>query len=129
MNKKTYTIIGIAAVILVIAGSILIVVESKAKPTKILAQCTLKDDSPNLKISASDEQNISIAASNYITNVPAGTNVSVDIKSYNGSTTAGSAIYAGTYGSYNFTATKNKSIHEPSNQLDWDITSFVPCRR
>ena len=64
-----------------------------------------------------------------ITNVPAGTHADINIKTYNGSTAAGSTIYAGTYGSYNFTAMKDKSINEPSNRINWVITSFTPCKR
>jgi len=128
MNRKTYAIIG-AAILLIIVGSIVIARQEKPEAIKAVAACSTKDDSSNLKVSKSDEFNLSNAAVSEITNVPAGTNADVNIKTYNGSTATGSTIYAGTYGSYNFTAKKDKSIKEPSNQINWIITSFVPCKR
>lgn len=127
MNRNTYIVIGLA-VLLIVVGSLVIAKEEKPA-MRAVAACTTKDDSPKLKVTKSDEFNLSNAAVSEISNVPAGTQADVNIKTYNGSTASGSTIYAGAYGSYNFTAVKNKSIREPSNQIDWTITSFVPCKR
>lgn len=128
MNRKTYTIIGIA-ILLIAIGSLVITRQEKPDAIKAVAACTMKDNSLNLKVSTSDENNLASAASDEITNVPAGTHTDINIKTYNGSTATGSTLYAGSYGSYNFTAKKNKSIPEPSNQINWVITSFIPCKR
>ncbi|HEY4160496.1 MAG TPA: hypothetical protein VGM08_00360 [Candidatus Saccharimonadales bacterium] len=128
MNKKTYVLIVGVAVLLLAAGFTVFMTDHRPKPMPKLAECTLKNASPDLKISKSDERNLSIAAS-YIDNIPAGTHYDVNVKSYSGTTAAGSTVYAGAYGSYNFTAKKDVSIKEPSNQINWVITSFVPCKR
>lgn len=58
----------------------------------------------------------------YIYDVPAGTNVDVNIASYSGEdTVTGSLIYSDNYGSYNFTLTKQSG--------GWRYTAFTGCNR
>jgi len=57
-----------------------------------------------------------------IYDVPAGTNVDVNISSYNPDTTVGgSLLYSEGYGSYNFTLTKQGGV--------WRYTAFTRCTK
>ncbi len=57
----------------------------------------------------------------YIYDVPAGTNVDVNIATYNETdSVTGSLVYSNNYGSYNFTATKQAN--------EWRYTAFTRCQ-
>lgn len=123
MNKKIYAVIGIAALLL-ITGSVVLVAKHNHKTTTKLASCTLKDDRKNLDLSADELKYIELSAMD-IANIPAGTNVDINLKSFNGSIVKGSTIYAGNYGSYNFTLRKDMN----GSRINWTVLSLVPCKR
>jgi hypothetical protein len=93
--------------------------ETKANAPVNPAACTAKSDDPNLKISASEQTDIFNAVVTSITDIPAGTEVNVYVASYDNATTNGSIVYAGDYGSYNFTATKQSGA--------WRVKTFEMC--
>lgn len=131
MNKK---VIGIAVVVvlLVVAGGITFGIlhnkQSASTETKSATApaCLASSDNPDLKISSEDQTYIPNAVVTGRKDVPAGTNVTVYVKTYDGTTAAGSALYPGNYGSYNFTIEKGETIN--SYQGGWSVTSFVACK-
>jgi len=100
--------------------------ETKANTPASVAVCMAKRDNPDLQISSTDQTDIFNSVVTSITDVPAGTDVSVYVGAYDGTTTSGSIVYAGDYGSYNFTASKNTSSQ--STGINWTVKTFVACK-
>lgn len=89
--------------------------------------CLAKQDNPDLTVPISDQQHLTWAAIDHVLDVPAGTNVNIYLKTYDGNMASGTSVYAGDYGAYNFTA----KTHGPSKsgiEGNWVITSFVACK-
>lgn len=81
-----------------------------------------------LKMTALERNDIEMGAILHIVDVPAGTNVDVRIASADGRNASGSARYPGSYGSYNFTLTKDRGLKPGvAPSVSWQVTSFKPC--
>ena len=100
--------------------------ETKANTPASVAVCMAKRDNPDLQISSTDQTDIFNSVVTSITDVPAGTDVNVYVGAYDGTTTSGSIVYVGDYGSYNFTASKNTSSQ--STGINWTVKTFVACK-
>ena len=83
----------------------------------------------SLSIPQSESGFITNAAVMGILDVPAGTNVDVFIKVYTDTKASGTVVYPDTYGSYNFTT--SKQANKPSDSLtgEWSIDSLQACRK
>jgi hypothetical protein len=79
--------------------------EAQALPLDAKA-CAKPNDA--LRLTPQERNDIEMGAILHIVDVPAGTNVDVRIASADGRKASGSAIYPGSYGSYNFTVTKDR---------------------
>lgn len=90
--------------------------------------CVQGSDDSNLSVEASDKTFIASTVAASIIDVPAGTNVDVNLRSYNSTNAAGTAIYPGTYGRYNFEAKKIASNNKNSYDGGWKITHFESCK-
>jgi hypothetical protein len=132
----------VAAAVLVIA----VLSHGHAEPT-VLKDVTLKqakalsiDDAPCAKtntsvtVSKQDQTNIENSVMGYIIDVPAGTNVDINIAAYDGETASGSAIYEKNYGMYNFTVKKgvvsdvNGQIVSNNNDRPWTVSFYKQCK-
>lgn len=100
--------------------------ETRANAPANLAACTAKSDSRDLNIPSSDQTDIFNSVVTSIIDIPAGTDVNVYVGAYDGATAGGSIVYAGDYGSYNFTATKNNTSQ--SAGINWTVKTFVACK-
>ncbi len=80
-------------------------------------------DNTALSINADDQSGIETVVLGRLTHVPAGTNVDIYYATYDGKTVNGSAIYPGSYGTYNFTVKKAASAS------DWQLTAFDSCKK
>lgn len=127
---KNIRIIIILTVVTIAVGALLVTQQNnkpttpntyeKAKGIPAKVSCATNDDS--IKLSKENEAGIQIAASTYLIDVPAGTNVDINIAHYSESEVSGSSIYPDKYGKYNFTANKK------DNASNWEITSFEACK-
>ena len=90
------------------------------KSTVAVGDSACQKSNNNLSLDKAARSKIELAVISHLAYVPAGTNVDVNISSYNQNESAGSIIYPQNYGSYNFTVTKNNS--------DWALASFQTCK-
>ncbi|HSW65712.1 MAG TPA: hypothetical protein VLI54_01055 [Bacillota bacterium] len=130
MTKKTW--VGVLIGCLVIAGSLVggfFLLRTEAPVShdvlaaaKEAAPACLVDNTA-LSIGDADQSGIETVVLGRLTHVPAGTNVDIYYATYDGKTANGSAIYPGTYGTYNFTVKKAS----PAN--DWQLTAFDACKK
>jgi hypothetical protein len=142
MHKKTLGIVGIAALLIIIAASAVLLVhrndnhiapavslaETRKRSPSPPAACLATKDNSALKVAAKDRDFITNNAVGQIIDVPAGTNVYVHLKTYNGDTATGTSMYSGTYGSYNFTI-KNLNKNDGNTYVGgWRITKFETCK-
>ena len=139
MNKKKYGLIS-AGVLLFIISCALVVLHNnnqvtpttlsqlKAKSSANPTTCLTEKDDPNIKADPQEQTYIANAAIANIIDIPAGTHVDVYLKTYDGSTATGTSIYAGKYGSYNFTAEKTGTETNNSYQGNWKIDAFAACK-
>jgi hypothetical protein len=136
MKKKIY--VGVAVVLVIISAVVLTVMlrdsgelqsstvaQAKAKAKGTPPKCLA--DNAQLKPSADDKDGIEFAAVSQLTDVPAGTNTTVNVATYDGSIATGSEFYPKDYGTYNFTAKKDPSA-TPPNQMTWKMTSWTACK-
>lgn len=140
MSKKGYLVAGIFVFILVVGGSVVFAISrnNQSNPTTLNKAranssttppvCLAESDNPNLKVDSQDQTYIVNAVIANIIDVPAGTNVDVHIKTYDSVTATGSSVYAGNYGSYNFTAKKTGTETTNSYQGNWKVTEFLACK-
>lgn len=91
---------------------------AKAKATPATVACLAANSKLTVPKGARTaiEQNALI----YLSDVPAGTNVDVQLASYTGTSVTGSDRYPSKYGSYNFAMTKEGD--------GWHFTDFKHCR-
>jgi hypothetical protein len=81
-----------------------------------------------LKLTVQERNDIEMGAILHIVDVPAGTNVDVRIASADGRNASGSAIYPGSYGSYNFTLTKDRGPKPGvAPSVSWQVTNSNPA--
>ena len=136
-NKKIVLFTSVAAVVVVVALAIgILLIRVNANSASQPASISMKDaralpeegtclaNDAAVKAKAQAQPVLSEDGgfwTSYIYDVPAGTNVDVNIASYNGSDiVTGSLAYSDGYGSYNFTATKQSS--------EWRYTRFARCQ-
>lgn len=95
--------------------------EVKTQASKPPKHCTVQPEQIKLGVPSQDRDSIYTAASTRIIDIPASTEVTVDIIDYSEPNASGVVTYGGDYGSYNFSATK---------QLDaWHVTAFELCTK
>lgn len=104
-------------------------VETKAKAPANPKVCVAKSDNPKLKVPYVDQTDIVNIVSSSIIDVPAGTNVSVYLGTYNGSKSTGSIIYDGNYGTYNFSVTRKADTSASFGTINWTVDTFVACKQ
>jgi hypothetical protein len=145
MNKKTYGIVGLVVVVIAVAVFALVQDhgngaaaawpaegerlsrirrEAPAHP----AACAAQANAAGLNISKQTRNSIEMAVIGSIVDVPAGTNVDVYAKSFDGTTVTGTSKYEGSYGTYNFTVKKTTDVYAGSSQTNWRVTAFQPCK-
>ncbi len=90
--------------------------------------CLQTVTNPQVHISDNENTSIGNAAATSIIDVPAGTNVDVYFKTYTSSKATGSAVYSGSYGTYNFVAEHN-ATNSDDYTGGWKITHFEACKR
>lgn len=90
--------------------------------------CLEDAEGPNLNIGTEARSAIENMVVSSIIDVPAGTNVDVYLRTYDGASATGLATYAGRYGSYNFTA-KHTSGSTDSSFGGWKIIRFDACQQ
>lgn len=90
---------------------------AKAKAVATAGKCLEKD--PSITLPADVLEDIELSAVSHLIDVPAGTEVDVQLASYDGKKVAGSDRYPEAYGSYNFIMEKQSA--------GWVITSFKHC--
>jgi hypothetical protein len=91
--------------------------------------CLQTTKNPSLQVPDEEHTFIENNLASSITDVPAGTNVTAYIKTYDGKIATGSSVYSGKYGTYNFTA---KKLHDNSvNDYvgGWKITALEVCKK
>lgn len=135
-NKRRIIIGGSIALLLVVGLGIGYAVTRSNQFTPTTLANVQKSDSGVACLQTKDNSALSVASqnSNFIGNavatsiidVPAGTNVDVYFKSFDNTNATGTAIYAGKYGTYNFTAIKTQT--GPSYTGGWTITHFAACK-
>lgn len=140
MGKKVYVVAGTLVLLLVVGGGVAFTMarhnqsnpttlaRAKAASSAALPACLAVTDDPALTIETQDQTHLVNAVIANIINVPAGTKVAVHIKTYDGDSATGSSVYAGNYGTYNFTARKTGTGAADSYQGNWKITDFAACQ-
>ena len=88
--------------------------------------CIQKQKNAKLTVSKQDADYVGNAAALSIIDIPAGTNVDVHLKTFSSTAATGTAVYDGTYGSYNFVATKTAASDGFTN--GWQINEFKACK-
>jgi CxxC motif-containing protein len=140
VKQKTY----IASLVVILAVIVLAVVRVNQTMNNIMKPETYQSakaiSTNNLpgcygsvaKVSVSTATTIGDSVVNQLTNVPAGTNVTDKIATYDGNRASGSIIYPGNYGKYNFIVKKNTNTaypYDPSDPYDqWVVVSFIECK-
>jgi len=76
----------------------------------------------NITLDDTARADLEMAVIGQLIDVPAGTNVDVNVATYDASAATGSEIYGKDFGTYNFTVRKD-------NAGDWRVTSLVPCSK
>lgn len=122
-------LIVIMASILAFAAVQLLKSDDNTSPTTVAdAQATASDDSPeclaedvSLTIEDADRTAIENALVTQLHDVPAGTQTTINIATFDSSQATGSELYSDGYGSYNFEATKN-------TDGTWQVNSFISCK-
>lgn len=89
--------------------------------------CLATSNDPSLKVDAIDRTDIENSVVGTITDIPAGTNVDVYVKTYDKTNITGSSLYESTYGTYNFIAKKAKA-NASSQSEEWLVTTFEACK-
>ena len=102
---------------------------AKVKNNTTSESCIQTVKNESLSISPAEYELIVNAAALGILDVPAGTNADVYIRDYTDSKAGGTVIYSGTYGSYNFTASKEASKDSGSFTGGWSAHDFQACKR
>lgn len=100
------------------------VAQAKVNAKGPLPQCLT--DNAQLSPDANEREGIEFAATSQLIDVPAGTNTTVNLATYDGSTATGSELYPKDYGTYNFTAKRDASAS--ASQTAWKMTSFAACK-
>lgn len=95
------------------------VAEAKAKAQNPLPAC-LEENKNVEPLQQDDQNNISLALTSQLIDVPAGTGADIVFSTYDEKTATGTEVYDGDYGSYNFAIKKDASA-------TWNITSFEQC--
>jgi hypothetical protein len=133
--KKGLLIAGSIAVLCVIAAVVVVRQNNQQFSSGgiklVRAKALVADTKPcaksndAAKLSSQERNSVEMAAISYIIDVPAGTNVDVNVASVTDDTVVGSDIYPAKYGSYNFTL---KHVQPDTNGTGWAVTSFKPCK-
>jgi hypothetical protein len=135
MNKRIGITLLIALTFAALALATYYVRHHDALPTATVAQAQRAntsrpacrpDNSSHLHLLSRDSNDIGIAGTSYITDVPAGTNAAVRVATYDGKTMTGATLYPSPYGSYNFEAKKVNTTS--TNEISWQVTGFTPCK-
>jgi hypothetical protein len=132
-------VIGFGALGLILLGALVVMFYSSNKqPVQTtLAEvqnngekvaCLLTQDDSNLVIQAGESTYVANAAMTGIIDVPAGTNVDVHIKTYDGTNATGTSVYPDKYGSYNFTLKKTGNSSTDTYTGGWLITQIKACQ-
>lgn len=89
----------------------------KAKATKATVACLKTNDT--LNVPDGIRSDIEMSAMTYLIDVPAGTEVDVNLASYSANRVTGSDFYPDKFGTYNFTLQKDDG--------NWRVTEFKHC--
>lgn len=83
--------------------------------------CLSLIDNIALRVPSAEQSEIFNAASVAITDLPAGTKLTVNFATYDGKNASGTVMYGSNFGNYNFTAQKEKG------SSNWLISTYVAC--
>jgi len=94
-----------------------------SKPT-----CVQTTNNTKLAVNSQDATLIGNEITTSVIDASAGTNVTVNFKTYSGSEATGTASYSSYYGSYNFTVKKVANNSTNSYVGGWRVTRFQACK-
>lgn len=135
-NKNILVIVGVSVVVVGVVLAFVLFRNDQYNPTTLAKvpksatppACLQRSNNPNLLVNAEDKTFIDNTIVSSIIDVPAGTNVDIYLKSYDGTRASGTGVYSGKYGSYNFTAKKTSSNAGDDYVGGWELEKFEVCK-